>query len=86
MVLFFVKGWFRIKFRTKDDVDNVLLGVSLCKEGSIMLKRWFHSFDPKTYHLHYHHPWVLLPCCPLQFWNKESFIVIGNEIGNFLHV
>jgi hypothetical protein len=29
---------------------------------------------------------VLLPGCPLVFWNLEAFKAIGDSLGKFLHV
>ena len=51
-----------------------------------MWKRWSHTLDPTNESLQFRNLWVLLPGFPLELWNQETFVVVGNEFGHFLHM
>ena len=51
-----------------------------------MLKQLNHDFDPSKEKIRNRHLWVLLLGLPLEFWNKPTFMEIGNELSRFLHV
>ena len=51
-----------------------------------MPKRWHATFCPVKEHFVLCHMWVLLLGFPLQFWNVEAYVTIGNDLGQFLYV
>jgi len=44
---FLPRGWFCLCFRNEKDANSILEGLWLVGEGSLMLKRWTHTFNPK---------------------------------------
>jgi hypothetical protein len=85
-VIVLVRGWYCFRFKEVVDVEMILERVWLYSSESLMMKRWTHLFDPEKEHIRFRHLWVLLPGCPLVFWNLEAFKVIGNTLGKFMHV
>jgi hypothetical protein len=80
-----IKGWLCFLFKSAVDVESILQKTWLVKSGTLMLKHWHITFNPVKEHFRYRHLWVLLPGCPLVFWNLEAFRVIENALGKFLH-
>jgi hypothetical protein len=68
------------------DVDKILGRVWIYGFGDLMVKRWAHLFNSETDHFRFRHIWVLLPSCPLAFWNFDAFKAIGDALGKFFHV
>jgi hypothetical protein len=79
-------GWFGLVFKNPEDAEIILNGFWDFEGGSIMLKRWRTRFDPATEYFSHRHVWVLLPGLPLNLWNKNALMAIGNLLGHFLKV
>lgn len=80
------RGWLCFICRSLEDAEKILGGFWLCHNGSLMVKRWYIGFNPDKDFFQKRHIWVLLPRLPLQLWDREAFVAIGNELGHFLFV
>jgi hypothetical protein len=79
-------GWFGLIFKSPEDDELILNQFWDYEGGNIMLKRWRTCFDPATEFFSFRHVWVLLPGLPLNLWNKNALMAIGNLLGHFLKV
>jgi hypothetical protein len=68
-MLVLVRGWLCFWFRNFEDVEKIMNDVWICGSGSLMIKRWTHSFNPEKYFFRFMHLWVLMSGFPLAFWN-----------------
>jgi hypothetical protein len=85
-VFVLIKGWYCFLFKDGGDAELILQSKWVVRAGSLMLKRWHTTFNPIKEKICFRHLWVLLPGCPLVFWNVEAFRAIGDSLGNFMHV
>ena len=81
-----VKGWHCFFLNSSKDVAVLMERVWNYINGSIMLKRWTHLFNPEMEHFCFRHLWVLMLGFPLAFGNLEMFKEIGDAIDKFLDV
>jgi hypothetical protein len=85
-VLSLLSGWLGFVFKSPEDSVNILESFWGYGGGSLMLKRWWISFNLSMEYFSFHHLWVLLPGLPLQLWNVKALEVIGNALGHFIKV
>jgi hypothetical protein len=83
-LIFLTKGWFGILCKCPEDTNLLLDQKCILGRNSLMLKRWRLAFNPDTEYFQLRHIWVLLPGLPLQFWNEDALVAIGNSLGSFL--
>jgi hypothetical protein len=71
-------------FNSQEDSQRILDTLWTISGCSLMLKRWWISFDPASNYFRLRHLWVLLPGLPLQYWTDKALAAIGNELGRFI--
>jgi hypothetical protein len=85
-VFYLPRGWFGFKFLLVGGHHKSSGKLWSFDEGSLMLKRWWISFDPVQDYFQFRHLWVLLPGLPLNLWNVKALTAIGNALGRFIRV
>lgn len=59
-------GRYLFKFRREEDMSCILRGIWLLWRNSLMLQRWYITFNPQTTHIRFKHLWVILPCFSIE--------------------
>lgn len=78
------RGWFSLKFSNEAHTNLVLARYWHIEMAPVLLKRWSPLFDLEHEQIGARPIWVRLPGLPLQFWEEEVFIRIGNALGTYL--
>lgn len=78
------RGWFSLHFVKEDHTNNVLAQYWHIEMAPVLLKRWSPLFDPEREQIGAGPLWVQLSGLPLQYWNEEAFVKIGNALGTYL--
>lgn len=80
-----VFGWFSFSFSMTEHAQWVLSKFWHIEMAPILLKTWSPLFDPDREQRGEGPISVRVPGLPLQFWSKDVFKSIGDDLGTFLY-
>ena len=81
------KDFFLVRFLVKEDYDVVLKnGPWFIGENFLSIRSWEPNFKPATAVVSSVAVWVRLNELPIEYYDPEAFLIIGQAIGNVLRI
>jgi len=78
------RGWFAFKFKSEEELSQILNQNWQMNHVPVLMKRWHPRFDASRERVDESPVWVRLPGLPLHYWEPIHFKNIGNILGTFL--
>jgi hypothetical protein len=83
---YFVERLVFLQISYTSDVEKIIHKYWFIDSSPMLLKNWRPLFDAERERVDVLPIWVWLPGFPLEFWNENSFKVLGNLLGTYLDV
>ena len=81
------KDFFIVRFLVKEDHDSMLKnGPWFIEENFLSIRPWEPNFKPATTVVSLVAVWVRLNELPIEYYNSEALLIIGQAIGNVLKI
>ena len=81
------KDFFLVRFLVKEDHDSMLKnGPWFIEENFLSIRPWEPNFKPATTVVSLVAVWVRLNKLPIEYYNSEALLIIGQAIGNVLRI
>lgn len=79
--------FYLVKFSAKEDYVSALQRRPwMVADHLVSLARWHPNFDPYDFHISTITAWVRFPDLPIEYYNNQALLKLGNLVGKALYV